>query len=513
MLSMMGVTSLSDGVREWSETQKPELKRWIQRQDGISVVTPDPNPMAIRITISPAIYLSITVNPFQPTRSLKTIAFYKNNQQRGVRLINSVDEMKVIILGAREYNRLGLLTDEVLDDFPSLNARDVEQSMLVEEQNQREFNEFMAVQDEQGEERAQRIMDLRRHCTRFKQLSLAQVKAFARTFSPPIRNIEHANRERLCVEMAERMNIDPSKFKSYFVLRTDEFTHTGSFNGPTTADGWGVRVWRDGSRYEGHWSNGRESSLQGKFVDGVTGEQRRGRFRRGKHVQGTRITADGTVDVGDFGNDGKLQAKGRRTWSDGRKLKGVWVNRDDRTRVKGVFTDAQGVNYNVENSSVGPITMNKPKYTFVGKVPIDVIDGTFGTREVSGVRTYRNGDRMSGTFTPSGKLDTGEWCIAKIGRAKRYEGGEAVKRKIDMQRRVERHEEAIQHNMKNIVNWSQDVTADTDEFSTSPADTVRNQQDADFLFDAVKKHRQSVAELRQMIQDHGDEEDDAFACS
>ena len=173
----------------------------------------------------------------------------------------------------------------------------------------------------------------------------------------------------------------------------------GYYIGEAVADqpnGYGTRVWSDGSRYEGEWKFGKQDG-QGTFYN-KDGSTWIGTFKDGKNWagKGTLHLSNGDIYVGEF-VDGECEGYGIYWFADGKKYEGKYKH--------GKF-DGQGTIHLING---------------------DVYTGEFvdGKREGKGKVCYVNGDTYEGEFEDDnpegegtytytdGSIWTGEFIIGK----------------------------------------------------------------------------------------------------
>ncbi len=128
----------------------------------------------------------------------------------------------------------------------------------------------------------------------------------------------------------------------------------GYYVGEAVADqpnGYGTRVWTDGSKYEGEWKFGKydgQGTYTNKDGSAWTGEFKNGEKRNGK---GAICYETGNKYVGEIVN-GKREGKGKFYWSDGDAFEGAFVN--DKREGKGIYTHKDG------NTWTGEFKDDKP---------------------------------------------------------------------------------------------------------------------------------------------------------
>lgn len=222
-------------------------------------------------------------------------------------------------------------------------------------------------------------------------------------------------------------------------------TYTGDINALNQHHGYGIFIWKDGSKYEGFWHNGKafgrgrlihsdggvyegdwendkangkgiyyykdNSIYEGDWKDdkhhgyGVEkcpdGSKFEGQFIMGKkHGRGKYEWADGTSYVGGF-KDNKYYGHGTYMWRDKSSYSGEWI--DGRKEGRGVFTYDDGRKYegefkNDKKHGIGIFTWPDGK-----KYEGEWVDNK---QHGKGMQILQNGQRTEGIWQEGKPLET-----------------------------------------------------------------------------------------------------------
>lgn len=121
-------------------------------------------------------------------------------------------------------------------------------------------------------------------------------------------------------------------------------TYTGDINALNQYHGFGIFVWKDGSKYEGFWHNGKATG-KGRLIN-ADGGAYEGQWENDKaNGLGRYLYKDGSVYEGNWLND-KQNGQGVETWPDGSRFEGNFIM--GRKNGKGKYVWADGTSYSGE---------------------------------------------------------------------------------------------------------------------------------------------------------------------
>ena len=194
--------------------------------------------------------------------------------------------------------------------------------------------------------------------------------------------------------------------------------YTGDINALNQYHGFGVFVWKDGSKYDGFWHNGKACG-RGRLINADGGVYEGDWLDDKANGAGKYIYKDGSVYEGEWAND-KQNGAGRETWPDGSWFQGNFVM--NKKFGKGEYHWADGTSYE------GEFKENKfngyGKYVWIDK---SIYYGEWAESKKcgKGIFTWEDGRKYEGDFFgdkkhgfgiftwPDGRRYEGQWKDGK----------------------------------------------------------------------------------------------------